>query len=171
VPVPALPPLARLLRAVGRVPSEGQMQRALARMANLVIASLHDLGAVTGAPETLRPTVSFESGQWQIWLRGACRMDEALFHEDLQELFGAMERPRYIIHLETGLIRPDFQYFAVPSRFGGNKARAEIFWRNWQAFVGRGDLIYTRTVAGRAALQAARISSAGWSSKPRLIWA
>jgi len=170
VPVPAFSPFARLLRALGQGPTEAQMQKSLGRMAKLVITSLLDIAAVTGSAESLQATVSRERDQWQIWLRAACRMDEALFHEDLQEVFGAIDRPRYIIHVKTGLLLPDLQYFAVPGRFSSNKTRAEVFWRNWQSFIGRGDLIYTRTVIGRAALQAARISSARWNSSPRLIW-
>ncbi|PYG31912.1 DEAD/DEAH box helicase family protein [Pelagimonas varians] len=170
LPVPALSIWARLGAAFGRPPPVSQTRRVILRMAKMIVASLSDLGDLPPVTHDLSPIVTWDGKSWQVGLNTDCKLDEAIFHETFQQLFSSVLSPRYVICVKSGLVHANFQYFSVPDRFGSNKERATLYWRNWQAFLGRGRLVYTRTVQGRATLQAARLSTAGFSTKTNTKW-
>ena len=120
--------------------------------------------------QELRPEVYDGPAGYQISLDHATRFEESLFHDTLRQIRDPVGNPRYIIVVRMGLFLKRFQYFAVPGRFDGNRSRAEIFWRNWQGIIGRGELIYTRTSAGRGGLKAARLTSHTRSVLNHLSW-
>lgn len=170
LPEPALSFWGRLGLEFGRSPSLGQSYRVLDRVAGMVIASLAELGDLSPLNAPLKPIISWDGANWQVGIKNACKLDEEIFHEAVQQVFNPVLRPRYVISLETGLWQTRYQYFSVPDRFGSHKDRALLFWRNWQGYVGRGRLIYTRSVEGRVVLQAARMSSAMRSVTSRTMW-
>ncbi len=170
LPVPALSFWGRLAAEFGRPPSVSQAQRGIERLARMTIASLSELGDLPPVTADLIPLVAWDGTTWQVGITSTCKLDEAIFHETLQQMFNPVDSPRYVISVKSGLLHSNFQYFAVPDRFGSHKDRARIFWRNWQGYVGRGALVYTRTVDGRGVLQAARISSSGRRTSTRTRW-
>ncbi|MBK4216912.1 DEAD/DEAH box helicase family protein [Paracoccus caeni] len=169
VPVSALSWRGRLMVMFGRDQTDDETRRGLERLARLVIEALRELGDLPSATP-LSPEVSQRGGRFYISLRGASRLTESLFHDSLRQLLDPVVNPRYVIIVRSGLFTKRFQYFAVPPRFDGRKERAEIFWRNWQGIVGRGELIYTRTPMGRGELQAARLNSHQRHIQSHLSW-
>ncbi|MFV0473256.1 MAG: DEAD/DEAH box helicase family protein [Pikeienuella sp.] len=169
LPVSGLPLRERIRWIFGRGPSDDEIRRRLRRMARLVVEALRELGDFAPAHDP-RPELTESAGGYQISLRDASRLEESLFHEVLRQTLDPVRNPRYIIVVRSGLFRRRFQYFAVPERFAGHKKRAEIFWRNWQGAIGRGNLIFTRTVAGRGELQAARLNSHARRISTHLSW-
>ncbi|KEO57183.1 hypothetical protein [Thioclava indica] len=109
-------------------------------------------------------------GRYQIALHGVGKLEETRFHDAVEQLFSPIDNPRHIIATTSGLFRRRYQYFPVPERFERNKTLAATFWKHWQGYVGRGQLVYTRTVWGRGALQAARLSSADRKVKTNMQW-
>lgn len=170
LPVPALSIWARLGTAFGLQPPASQTRRVILRMAKMIVASLSELGDLPPLTGDLTPIVNWDGKSWQVGLNTHCKLDEAVFHETFQQVFNPVLGPRYVICVKSGLIHANFQYFAVPDRFASNKERATLFWRNWQGYLGRGRLVYTRTVQGRATLQAARLSTAGFRTKTNTRW-
>ncbi|MGH1415430.1 MAG: hypothetical protein ACRBB0_18215 [Pelagimonas sp.] len=170
LPEPALSFWGRLGLEFGRAPSLGQSYKVLDRVAGMMIASLSELGDLPPLHAQLKPIITWDGNNWQVGITSACKLEEEIFHEAIQQVFNPVHRPRYVISLEAGLWQTRYQYFAVPDRFGSHKDRAHLFWRNWQGYVGRGRLVFTRSVEGRAILQAARMSSAMRSATSRTMW-
>ncbi len=153
----------------GAEASDETTRRSLLRMGQMVVESLRENGDIA-RDHPMRPVLSAGSCGYQMSLSGANRFEESHFHDALQQLLRPLDNPRYIIVVRNGVFRGHFQYFAVPSRFDGNKARAQIFWRNWQGFFGSGQLVYTRTVQGRGSLQSARLSTHARRAETHLQW-
>ncbi|WP_417208593.1 DEAD/DEAH box helicase family protein [Antarctobacter sp.] len=170
LPVPAMSFWGRLAVEFGRAPSVSQTRRVVDRIARMTIASLSELGDLPPVTRDLAPIVTWDGTAWQVGITATCKLDEAIFHEVFQQIFNPVDGPRYVISVHSGLLHKSFQYFAVPDRFGSHKDRATVFWRNWRAYIGRGTLVYTRTVAGRGVLQAARLSSSGRETQSRTRW-
>ena len=101
------------------------------------------------------------------------RYDEQLFMTSLNELTSPIDNPRYLLavtHDRFGEL-PELTYFAVPEVFGRKKSDAEAFLGNWQAQGGDGELVYTRTFAGRKHLAKARIRHLNGQKAKRLsVW-
>lgn len=170
LPVPAMSFWARWGLEFGRAPSQSQTRRVILRMAKMVIASLSELGDLSAETGHVKPIVEWDGKNWQVGITSDCKLDETLFHGAFQQLFNPVHRPRYVICVKSGLIYRNFQYFAVPDRFGSNKERARLFWHHWQGYIGRGTLVYTRSVQGRGVLQAARLSTTGFHTKTNTRW-
>lgn len=169
VPVSSLSWLGRLREMFGQGPSDQDTRRSLERIARLAVEALRELGDFSTLQEP-RPEVHDGPAGYQISLHQTTRFAESLFHDTLRQILDPVGNPRYIIVVRSGLFLKRFQYFAVPGRFDGNRARAEIFWRNWQGIIGQGELIYTRTPVGRGELQAARLNSHARRVTRHLNW-
>ena len=154
---------------IGQPISEAEVERMLLRLARVVLESLRQLSEIR-TDHDARLYVARGAAGFSVGVQNASRFEETLFHDTLRELLNPVANPRYLIQLPSGLFRRNAQFFAVPSRFDSHKRRAQVFWRNWQAMVGRGTLTYTRTIAGRGVLQAARLKSAGHQSETHLLW-
>ncbi|NNE36370.1 MAG: type III restriction endonuclease subunit R, partial [Rhodothermales bacterium] len=79
-------------------------------------------------------------------LDGGTFHEKSVFADCMEEILGPIENPRYlVIRHDTffGLKRKD--YHAVPTRIGVKKEYAKTFHLAWQRYVGKADLLYTRT--------------------------
>lgn len=103
--------------------------------------------------------------------------DSAVFAHALDELFGPVLSPRYLIRRDDGrmpslalqivwlplraLLRSGGSerpvYYPVPSVLGVNRERAVIFADEWRRWVGGGGLVPARTAEGRTVLARARV--------------
>jgi hypothetical protein len=102
--------------------------------------------------------------------------DSATFAHALDELFGPVVSPRYLIRRDDGrmpslplqvvwlplrafLRRPDGErpvYYPVPGVLGVNRDRADVFAGEWRRWVGGGGLVLARSPEGRRVLSQAR---------------
>ena len=101
-------------------------------------------------------SVSLE-GEVYVNLDGGTFHDKSVFADCMEEIFGAIESPRYLLvrHGATlGFRRKD--YHAVPTRIGVKKEYATVFHQAWLRYVGKADLLYTRTTENRKILLSAR---------------
>ncbi|MBL3553943.1 DEAD/DEAH box helicase family protein [Rhodovulum sulfidophilum] len=156
-------------RLFDRPVPEHEIRRTLGRMGHLVLESLRQLGDI-GTARDITPYILEGPEGHRLGLDRATRYEETLFHETLRQVLDPVTNPRYLIVVPAGFLRGRAQLFAVPPRFDGNKRRAEIFWKNWQAMLGRGQLVYTRTVAGRGLLQSARLRTSRNRTTHNLQW-
>ena len=105
------------------------------------------------------------------------REDSAVFAHALDELFGPVLSPRYLIRRDDGrmpslglqlvwlplrvLLRSGRAerpvYYPVPSIVGVNRERAVIFADEWRRWVGGGQLVQARSAEGRTVLAHARV--------------
>jgi hypothetical protein len=93
-------------------------------------------------------------------LQGGSTRERSVFLEALQELFGPVQDPRYILIRRSSrgwFARKD--YHSVPRALGKNKETAEHLQKMWSLRVGPADLAYTRTPEGLRFLLNARARS------------
>jgi superfamily II DNA or RNA helicase len=108
-------------------------------------------------PATLRTTkviVRQEAdGVFHLALGDGTFAERSLYADCLYQVLAPIRNPRYLITRRSrhlGAERTD--HHAVPSLLGTHTERANAFLRAWNARVGPGELVYTRSDAGRAAL-------------------
>ena len=113
-----------------------------------------------------------------VYLHSASDTDGAAFATAMADLLAPVSTQRYLVHrdeadlphmwmrsvwklLRTTLRRRAVKpfYHPVPDALAQNKDRAETFATSWRAWVGGGDLVYTRTPDGYAILEQARAES------------
>lgn len=106
------------------------------------------------AKTDLRGTVS-------CYLKGDTSRDQAQFVVAIAELTAPVDNPRYLLIRKSRFwhIRPQRDYHAIPEALGRRKASAKYFAERWRERVGRCELVFTRTLAGRRLLMQARLKS------------
>ncbi len=153
-----LPPLFRNLRNWGRFGTDGESLR---RLSEVIIYALFETGNLKNPLAAPKPEVrKTRDKTLYCTLEGGTTFETSLFLEALQELISPVENPRYLIRRrKKGFRARQWDYYAIPQFFAGNREKAETFFRSWKQWIGRGELIYTRTVEGRKALVRARIAA------------
>jgi superfamily II DNA or RNA helicase len=126
----------------------------------VVLHSLRDLGYITtplSEIEIRSEELTVDGTICNIY--GATRVESSLFVKALQEILNPIENPRYLIEKDLfwGSLTEWQNYYAVPAVFGGKKKDALVFLDYWKQFIGKADLHFTRTVAGRKLLIKARL--------------
>jgi superfamily II DNA or RNA helicase len=105
---------------------------------------------------------------YDLYLDYATKQDAQAFSNCLKEVLSPVTNQRYLVsrsidNIKIGFYSPiwwfvrtifriarqeKIAYHPVPAVFSINKKRAEIFAKNWQEYVGGGELIYTRSNEG-----------------------
>ena len=123
--------------------------------------AVRDTLCATGVIENSAARLKVESHSWggdvYVNLDGGNFHEKSVFADCMEEILGPIENPRYLLvrHGTTlGIRRKD--YHAVPARIGVKKEYATVLHQAWLKYVGRADLIYTRTPETRKALLSAR---------------
>jgi superfamily II DNA or RNA helicase len=125
----------------------------------VVLYSLHKLGYISTSLTAIEIRSEELHGGTICNIYGATRVESSLFVKALQEILNPIENPRYLIERDIflGSLTEWQNYYAVPSVFGGKKKDAIVFLEYWKQFIGKADLHFTRTVAGRKLLIKARL--------------
>ncbi len=94
-------------------------------------------------------------------LKGGTTFDQSTFVDALQEIIAPVDNPRYVIVRKSRFLWfvKQKDYHAVPEILGKNKRLAEQFKIQWQHYVGRCDLIFTRTIKGRKLVLKSRVKA------------
>ena len=92
------------------------------------------------------------------WLKGGSMRDKTTFACCMEELWGIIDNPRYLLAREVWG-RPTDEYYCVPEIFGRQKERALIFEKQMRKVLGNYRVVYTRTPEGRKTLLRARTKS------------
>jgi len=94
-------------------------------------------------------------------LEGGSTFEKSIFIHTLEEIISPIDNPRYIIIRKSKFITflNQRDYHAVPEIFGRNKMLAEYFEKQWNNYVGQGELVFTRTLIGRQVLVKSRVKS------------
>ncbi len=149
----------------------------LGDVARATLAALREAGLVSRhlRDEFIR-LYEDEEASYHVLVDYASPEDSDAFARALEDIFAPVVDQRYLIlrtdeRLPSWMLRPfwallrrllrraqDYPpaYYPVPKALSRKKAFAEIFARHWAQYVGGGQLIYTRSEAGRLALLQAR---------------
>ena len=61
--------------------------------------------------------------------------------------------------VRTGTLRGKYDFYAVPEEFAKRKEDVEVFYNSVKSYMGKYDLVYTRSEKGRKILLEARMKS------------
>lgn len=105
-------------------------------------------------------------GGFQIALGDGTLAERTLFADCVSEVLGPIERPRYLITRRLARrVGRELDTHAVPGVLGARAEYAAVFLAAWHRHVSPGELLYTRSDAGRIALAGARLRSFAPASK------
>jgi hypothetical protein len=146
--------------------------------ARAVLGALRDADLVSGRlkNEMLAVDMRPDGSVWVAIRDHSAGEDSAIFARALDDLFGPVSSPRYLIRRDDGrmpslplqavwlplriLLRRSTGdrpvYYPVPQVLGVNRERADVFADQWRRWVGGGGLVLARSEEGRQVLALAR---------------
>jgi len=157
----AVAALPACVRALWRLLWHGPVASSMRQVGKAVLKAMVQAGSIETDFARLRVVARrLDFGLVGCSLKGGSTRERSIFLEALQELFGPIEDPRYVLIRKSSrswFARKD--YHSVPQALGKNKDAAEHFRKMWSLRVGPADLVYTRTPEGRRFLVNARARS------------
>ena len=133
-------------------------QRRMQQIANALLAALVQVGEIE-QPDSCKAQVQSVDGVIiGTWLKGGTTRDKTTYATCMQEIWGVIDNPRYLLQ-RIGPFGKSDEYYAVPDLFGRQKERALVFERQMRRALGNFRLVYTRCPEGRATLLRARTKS------------
>ena len=102
-----------------------------------------------------------------VYLSGGTSRDKTLFTKCVNEFFGEIDNQRYLL-VRSRKLRGQYDFYVVPECFAKRKEDAVRFYECVKPYMGKYDLVYTRSEKGRKVLIEARMKSlANAKSKTR----
>jgi superfamily II DNA or RNA helicase len=158
------------LKAVYLFIKHGPVQSSLKQIGAAILKTLCHIGEMS--TDYMKMRVVVEEGEYgEVFCRmdGGSNREKSVYLQALQELLNPIENPRYLLIRKSTwwnrFTRKD--YHAVPAVIGAKKEYAEYFADMWAKYVGRMNLVYTRTGEGRIELIRARNKSLSATFRPR----
>lgn len=97
-------------------------------------------------------------GYHAVYLAGGSGRDMTLFTKCVNEFFGEIDNPRYLL-VRSRKVKGQYDFYVVPECFAKRKEDAVRFYECIKPYMGKYDLVYTRNEAGRKVLMEARLKS------------
>lgn len=133
-------------------------RRRMKRIGQATVDALAETGALEDPEHCRAETESMDGLMIGVWLKGGTMRDKTTFACCMEELWGIIDNPRYLLQKESRRKR-GAEYYSVPEIFGKQKERALIFEKHIRRALGRFRVVYTRTAEGRKILLRARTRS------------
>lgn len=143
----------------------GSLEKSLGQIGKCVLETLRDEDYLKTQFSKIKVQTKEEYGEVTVSLKGATLYEKTLFFNCLEEIFGAIRNPRYLLVRRSdfsgflSFINQKFKradYHNVPEILGKNRNSAGKFRRNWVKRAGKAFLVYTRNERGRMFLLKAR---------------
>ena len=133
-------------------------ERRMRRIGQAAADALAEIGELED-PEHCRVEVESADGVLiSVWLKGGTMRDKTVFAACMEEIWGIIDNPRYLLMRKSAGHR-EKEFYAVPEIFGKQKERAYTFERQICRVLGSFQVVYTRTPEGRKTLLRARTRS------------
>ena len=133
-------------------------ERRMTRISQAVADALAEIGELED-PQHCRAQVESADGLViGTWLKGGTMRDKTTFAACMEEIWGVIDNPSYLLTREKRSGRSE-EFYSVPEIFGNKKERALVFEKHMRKVLGRYQVAYTRTPEGRRLLLRARTKS------------
>lgn len=129
-------------------------EKVIRKLGQAVLDALVEIGEIEDGGGCRAETESPDGVVIATWLKGGTMRDKTTFAACMEELWGVIDNPRYLLVGKRRGI-----YHAVPEVFGKQKDRVVVFEKHARKVLGRYRLVYTRTPQGRQILLKARTRS------------
>ena len=93
-----------------------------------------------------------------VYLSGGTGRDKTLFTKCVNEFFGPIENQRYLL-IRRSKFRGAYDFYGVPECFAKKKEDATLFYESIKAYMGKYELVYTRSESGRQILLEGRMKA------------
>ncbi|MBQ3558559.1 MAG: DEAD/DEAH box helicase family protein [Agathobacter sp.] len=93
-----------------------------------------------------------------VYLSGGTGRDKTLFTKCVNEFFGEIENQRYLL-VRSSKLRGAYDFYAVPECFAKRKEDAMEFYNCIKPYMGKYELVYTRSETGRPILLEGRMKA------------
>lgn len=103
-----------------------------------------------------------DMGNVSAWIEGATLQESNIFITNMSEIFSKADSQRYILSAKKNNFK---RYYNVPKLFSVNKTTAENYASIWMKKIGKVELIYTKSTAGRKELLKARMQDLDFKDK------
>ena len=120
-----------------------------------LLKTMKQTGFITSTDVKVQTTVT-RKGNTNTCLNGGTAREKSDFAKALNELFAAIDNPRYLLFAKTLNPFSVFSCMAVPECLGTKKENAQMLHGHFQKLLGKYELVYTRTPEGRKKLLKAR---------------
>ena len=141
----------------------GTIGRVMKQVAIVILETLSAQGLIKTSLKQvdLKVTTGQQNAMIDVYCANLPAAENNLFIQALQEFLDPVENPRYLLVRRARFMKVIQQkdYFAIPSVIATNKQNVEIFQGLWHRYIGRADILYTRSAEGRKALLKARRSA------------
>ena len=131
-------------------------ERRMKRISEAMRLALIEIGALDDPAHCKVEVESVEGVLIGTWLKGASMRDKTTFACCMEELWGIIDNPRYLL---MRVKKHTDEYYSVPECFGRQKERALVFEKQMRKVLGNYRVVYTRTPEGRRILLRARTKS------------
>ena len=147
----------------------GTVEGVLKQIALALLETLSYQGIVKSSIKNVGLRVSDESGLLFVSCTNLPAEENNLFIQSLQELLDPVENPRYLLVKHSTLKGKVKQtdYFSVPALLSANRKSVDMFQKLWERYVGRCEVVYTRSLAGRKVLLKARKDASSAMNRER----
>lgn len=133
-------------------------ERRMKRIGQATVEALIEIGEIEDSAHCKAEVESVEGLLIGTWLKGGSMRDKTTFACCMEELWGIIDNPRYLLMRGKVGKRTD-EYYSVPEIFGRQKERVAVFEKHMRKVLGKYRVVYTRTPEGRKTLLRARTKS------------
>jgi hypothetical protein len=147
----------------------GTVAGVLKQIATVVFESMSSQGLLKTSLEKANLKVTDLNGQLFVDCAGLPVEENNLFVQALKEFLDPIDNPRYILIKRGrfgGWIKQT-DYFSIPSVISQRRENVDVFKGLWSKYLGKCEIVYTRSVEGRKVLLRARKYAYSASKRPK----
>ncbi|WP_442266785.1 DEAD/DEAH box helicase family protein [Tenacibaculum sp. ZS6-P6] len=155
----------------------GVADKKIHKIGLVILKTLYELKMMSSPKNVVKlKTKMQQNGQVVCTIHGANRLESKLFIDALNEVLSPVNNPKYLICRSTWVSKrfKKEHFFTVPEIFGTNKENALEFQKQWNSYINKVELLYTRNVKGRKSLLKAKLQAAKRTHKKltrkNIIW-
>lgn len=132
--------------------------RRMKQLSEAMLDALRECGELEDGAHCRTEVESFNGLVVGTWLKGGTTRDKTTYSACMEELWGVIDNPRYLLIREK-IFGTSRECYSVPEIFGRQKERALIFEKHMKMALGPYHVVYTRTPEGRKLLLKERTRS------------
>lgn len=136
----------------------GTPARRMKQICKAVLEALIEINEIEEATHCKPEVESSDGSIIRVSLKGGSMRDKAKFTCCMEEIWGMIDNPRYLLTRENSGLQTQ-EYYSVPEIFGNKKDRVLVFEKHIRRVLGKYKIVYTRTPEGRRILLRARTRS------------
>ena len=136
----------------------GSIGGVMKQIAIVILETLAAQGLIKTSLKQAGLKVTDEQGLLFVSCANLPAEENNLFIQALQEFLDPVDNPRYLLIRSSSFLKKIRQkdYFSIPSAISTNKRNIETFQKLWNKYIGKCEIVYTRSAEGRKLLLKAR---------------